>query len=154
MARAVRRLSAHAAEQAPPTRLWVRLSNRGGGQSLCGSFSTCQVWPLETSAWRSGVLPDAAAWFCSMTALSNVGARVLVDDAERHREAFVRHLDQHCRDAAVLRIVDEHRRIVAFDDLERQPLDVERDALGAVGEQHLLAGLQPQLLVGGDVALR
>ena len=43
-------------------------------QSLCGSFSTCQVWPLETSAWRSGVLPLAAAAFCSWTTLSKVGA--------------------------------------------------------------------------------
>ena len=43
-------------------------------QSWCGSFSTCQVWPLATSAWRSGVLPDAAALFCSMTTLSKVGA--------------------------------------------------------------------------------
>ena len=43
-------------------------------QSLCGSFSTCQVWPLETSAWRSAFLPDAAAAFCSITADSKVGA--------------------------------------------------------------------------------
>ena len=37
--------------------------------------------------------------------------------------------------------------------LSAQPLDVEREALGAAREQHLLAGLEPQLLVGGDVAL-
>ncbi len=43
-------------------------------QSLCGSFSTCQVWPLATSFWRSGCLPEAAALFCSITALSKVGA--------------------------------------------------------------------------------
>src|SRR5689334_19939479 len=43
-------------------------------QRLCGSFSTIQVWPLATSFWRSGVLPDAAASFCSTTALSKVGA--------------------------------------------------------------------------------
>ena len=43
-------------------------------QIWCGSFSTIQVWPLATSAWRSGVLPEAAAAFCSMTALSKVGA--------------------------------------------------------------------------------
>src|SRR6185369_9059793 len=43
-------------------------------QSLCGSFSTIQVWPLETSACRSAALPFAAAAFCSMTAASKVAA--------------------------------------------------------------------------------
>src|SRR4051812_32290280 len=42
-------------------------------QSLCGSFSTIQVWPLLTSFWRSAVLPEAASRFCSSTASSKVG---------------------------------------------------------------------------------
>jgi len=47
---------------------------RAGHQALCGSLSTCQVWPFEMRAWRLGVLPLLAARFCSMTALSKVGA--------------------------------------------------------------------------------
>ncbi len=98
-------------------------------------------------------MPDAAAWFCSMTADFERGARVLVDDAERHGKTFVRQFDQHCGNAAVLGIVDEHGRIVAFDDLERQSFDIQSDALRAPREQHLLASLQPELLFSGELAL-
>ncbi len=38
-----------------------------------GSLVTCQVWPRETSAWRSAGLPAAASAFCSRIALSKVG---------------------------------------------------------------------------------
>ncbi len=43
--------------------------------------------------------------------------------------------------------------IVGFDHLQAQPLGVEREALGVAGEQHLLAGLEPQLLLLRDAAL-
>ena len=45
------------------------------------------------------------------------------------------------------RIVDDAPPVVAIDDLEAELFDVEREALGAAREQHLLAGLEPQLLV-------
>src|SRR4029079_6965150 len=38
------------------------------------------------------------------------------------------------------------------DHLEREPLDIQREALGTPREQHLLAGLEPQLLVTGGFA--
>src|SRR6185369_10314218 len=40
--------------------------------------------------------------------------RIFADDAQRDREA-VGHFDQHRRDTLVLRLVDQHRRIVAVD---------------------------------------
>src|SRR6476661_11203038 len=66
------RFQASLTERPACERMGEIVQSEAADQSLCGSFSTCQVWPLETSFWRSGVLPDAAAWFCSMTADSNV----------------------------------------------------------------------------------
>ena len=78
--------------------------------------------------------------------------RVLVDDAERDREA-VGHFDQHRRDALVLRVVDETAGSSPSTTFSASRSHVEREALGAAREQHLLARLEPQLLVRGDVAL-
>ena len=39
-----------------------------------------------------------------------------------------------------------------LDHLQREPVAIERDALGPAREQHLLAGLEPQLLVAGEFA--
>src|SRR5690348_13868403 len=67
-------LEAHAPHHGADEAVRQVVQSAAADQIWCGSFSTCQVWPLATSAWRSGVLPDAAALFCSRTALSNVGA--------------------------------------------------------------------------------
>src|SRR3954447_473253 len=66
-------LEPHLADQSAGQSVGDIVQSAAANQSLCGSFSTIQVWPLETSAWRSGVLPLAAARFCSMTAASKVG---------------------------------------------------------------------------------
>ena len=95
-------LEPHLAEQRAGQCVGDIVQSAAADQSLCGSFSTCQVWPLVTSAWRSGVLPEAAAAFCSIDRAFEGRRGILVDDAERDREAFGRHLDQHRRDAAVL----------------------------------------------------
>src|SRR5947209_20621488 len=67
-------LETHLAEQTARQRVGDIVQSAAADQSLCGSFSTSQVWPLLTSFWRSACLPAAAALFCSITALSNVGA--------------------------------------------------------------------------------
>src|SRR5438132_1945801 len=80
--------------------------------------------------------------------------RILVDHAQRDREALVLpHLDQHCRDSAVLRVMHDDRAIVARDDLQHQPVAIEREPLGAAVEQHLLARLEPQLFLAGRLLL-
>src|SRR3546814_14724734 len=52
--------------------------------------------------------------------------RVVVEDAERHREFAEAHFDQHVRDAAVVGVMDDHARGLpaAIDDLD--DLDLER----------------------------
>src|SRR3546814_13309700 len=66
--------------------------------------------------------------------------RVVVEDAERHREFVEAHFDQHVRDAAVGGVMDDHARglpvaIDDIDDLELERFIVERDALRALGER-------------------
>ena len=63
--RAGREAAIRADEMLPPRR---------HDQISRGSLPTIQLWPLETSACRSGFLPAAAATSCSRTALSKVGA--------------------------------------------------------------------------------
>src|SRR6478735_4330874 len=46
-------LQPHVADERTSERMGYIVQLRRGGQSLCGSFSTCQVWPLLTSFWRS-----------------------------------------------------------------------------------------------------
>ena len=48
--------------------------------------------------------------------------------------AFVHMVQSHS-------IVDEYIGVVCLDDLERQPLAIQRDPLAAAVEEHLLAGL-------------
>src|SRR3546814_10420186 len=84
--------------------------------------------------------------------------RIVVEDAERHREFAEAHLDEHVRDAAVGDVMDDHARrlpvaIDHIDDLEFERILVERDALGAprllATEQHRLAVPEPELTVLG-----
>jgi len=55
-----------------PDQMFAPLQH-GPSQSSRGSFSTCQVWPRETSAWRSAGLPAAISAFWPRIALSKVG---------------------------------------------------------------------------------
>ena len=79
-------------------------------------------------------------------------ARVVVDHAERDREAFDGISISIWAMPLVGLVVDDHRRIVAVDHLQTPASRVERQALRAAGEQHRLAILEPHLLVAGDVA--
>src|SRR3546814_10696906 len=69
------------------------------------------------------------------------------------------HLDEHVRDAAGGGFMDDHAcgLPIAIDDidgLEVQCLGVERDTLGALGIEHRLALLQPELAVLGPLGRR
>ena len=46
--------------------------------------------------------------------------------------------------------MDDDFVAVAVDHLQHMAVHVEREALGPAREQHFLAGLEPELLVGGD----
>ena len=52
--------------------------------------------------------------------------------------------------AAVAGIMNEHILAVAIDDLQGQRLPIQRDSLRAASEQHLLTGLEPELLFQSD----
>ena len=131
---------------------------RRGARRSAGAitFRAAPSRPARSGPWRRAPGGRRAcrrrpASCCSRTALSKVGRGIVVDHAERHREGADRHVDQHVRDRLVRGIVDDDvgRLPVAVgdvDDLEVERLAVERQALGAVVEQHRLAGLQPELL--------
>ena len=112
-----------------------------------GSFSTCQVWPLATSAWRSAVLPSAAARVLLDDRAFEGRRGVVVDHAQRHREARAASRSACARPPRFLGSWTMTAGIVgASTTLSFSASRSSARPLLAAGEQHRLARLEPELL--------
>ena len=108
-------------------------------------------------ALRQQLGQAGVAAFAGPTVLFDHGAferrtRVVVEDAEGHRERAEGHFHQHMGDGAVPDVVDDHAgglpiAVRHIDHLQRKRLMIERDALGPTGEQHRLPIREPELAI-------